>query len=100
MSHYKDGREVIIKEGFEVPKDTQTILFVQGCLVGTSLKQGNFLPKLCPYVWGYEKERSDGFLYDNEFGMVIYARTGPKHESGDGRKQRKKLCHMILQTCL
>ena len=85
MSHYKDGWEVIIQEGFKAPKDAQPILCVWGCLVGASLKQGNFLPKLCPYVWGCEKEGSDGFLYENEFGVVIYARTGPKHGSDDVR---------------
>ena len=58
--------------------------------VGASLKQGNFLPKLCLHVWGCEKEGSDGFLYYNEFGVVICARTGPKHGSGDVRKQRKE----------
>ena len=55
-----------------------------------SRKQGNFLLKVCSYVWGCEKERSDSFLYYNEFGPVTYARTGPKHGSGDIPKQREE----------
>ena len=48
-----------------------------------------FLPKLWPCVWGCKKERTESFLYDNEFGVVIYARTCPKHGSGDVREQGK-----------
>ena len=49
-----------------------------------------FLPKLCLYVCGCEKECNGSFLYHNEFGVVIYARTGPEHGSGDIRKQKKE----------
>ena len=49
------------------------------------------MPKWCPYVWGCEKECRNSFLYDNEFGVAIYACTGPKHGSGDKREQRKEL---------
>ena len=62
----------------------------RGCLVGTSIKQANVLPKLCPYIWGCEKEHNNSFLYDNDFGVVIYARNGPKHGSGDIQKQWKE----------
>ena len=46
------------------------------------------LPKLCLYVLGCEKEHGDSLLYDNECRVVMHARTGPKHGSGDIRKQR------------
>ena len=70
MSQYKDGWEVIIQEGFKAPKDAQPILCVWGCLVGVSLKQGNCLPKLCPYVWGCEKEVTMVFSMTMSLGWL------------------------------
>ena len=55
--------------------------------MGTSLKWA-IIAATTPYVRGCEKEGGESFLYDNEFGVMMYA------------NRVKNLRKMILQTCL
>ena len=89
MSYYKDGKEEVIKEGIQAPKDAP-VLRVQGSLVSKFLKQGSCLPQWWPYVRSCKKERSESCLYDNELYVVVDARTCLKDVSHDVHKQRKK----------
>ena len=69
------------------------------CVFGATWSaQGNFLPKLCPYVWGCEKEPTETILDENDFGVVKNACTSPKHGSGDVRKQKKEFTPHDIAT--
>ena len=80
--------------------DAQPIMCVQGCLVGTSLKQGIFCQSCARMSGAARRSAAMGFSMTMSLGWLYMRALAPNTGAVVYENKGKNVRHMILHTCL